>query len=82
MDAIPKRCFSLKSTPNIWTFLTLLLVPAAMWCQISFYIFTRQKKDFFKDIFISEVLVKIKEVHFSFFTFSRLLVMDFSFLHV
>ena len=77
MDAIPKRCFSPKSTPKIWTFLTLLLVPSAIWCQISFYILSRPdrlltffhetKKDFFKDSFNSEILVKIKEVHFSFF---------------
>ena len=53
---------------------------AAIWCQISFYILWRpdglltffhrtkkKKKDFLKDSFISEVLVKIKDVLISFF---------------
>ena len=35
-----------------------------------------------KIVFISKFLVKTKEVNFSFFTFSRLLMMTFCFLHI
>ena len=93
MDVIPKRCLSPKSIPKILTFLTLLLVPAATWREISFYILKRPDRllTFFsqdkkwisvKIFFISKFLVKTKNVNFSFFTFSRLLMTTFSFLHI
>ena len=41
-----------------------------------------KKKISVKIIFISRFLVKIKKVHFSLFTFSRLLMMAFSFLQI
>ena len=97
MDAIPKRWDAVdaipNSTPKIWIFLTLLLVRPATWHEISFYIlqrpdrllifFTQEKKwTSLKIVFISKFLVKTKEVNFSFFTFSRLLMMTFSFLHI
>ena len=46
-------------------------------------LFSRDKKwTSVKIVFISKFLVKTKEVNFSFFTFSRLLMMTFSFLHI
>ena len=93
MDVIPKRCLSPKSIPKILIFLKLLLVPAATWREISFYILKRPDRllTFFsqdkkwisvKIFFISKFLVKTKNVNFSFFTFSRLLMTTFSFLHI
>ena len=46
-------------------------------------LFSRDKKwTSVKIVFISKFLMKTKEVNFSFFTFPRLLMMTFSFLHI
>ena len=61
-----------------WNFILYLI---ATWPSPNLF-FTRQKMDFCKIIFIRKFLMKIKGVHFSFFIFSRLLMMTFSFLQI
>ena len=72
-----KMLFSKVHTKNM-DLSNFTIGAAAIWWQISFYILwwpdglltffhrTRKEKDFLKDSFISEVLVKIKEVLISF----------------
>ena len=59
----------------------LILYLIATWPSPNVF-FTRQKIISVKIIFISKFLMKIKGVRFSFFTFFRLFMMAFSFLHI
>ena len=59
----------------------LILYFIAVWPSPD--LFSRDKKwTSVKIVFISKFLMKTKEVNFSFFTFPRLLMMTFSFLHI
>ena len=83
MDVIP------KSTPKIWISNTIVSATRYMARDLILYfiaawpspdLFSRDKKwTSVKIVFISKFLVKTKEVNFSFFTFSRLLMMTFFF---